>query len=568
MDQTEAAIILEEQKRLQHAANLNRHRPATKASCDELEKAEYNANTLTTVLHPQLPLPCIVPAEGLDPITIDQLTLETVHRGRVLYLWSFRRDSKHGAIIAAVRDNAGSVARLAMHVEHGFGVTLHQLTRWAVKEPFYTRSVDGRPMIQVVHPSDLVPSNRTLESTKEAGNEMIRRGRLDKAIRVYTRALERVADDALKRDILRNRSEANLRAGRYEAALCDAKAAVTDEEEGNVLDAKAYYRAASAAYRLERFTDADVFVKCALKAAPCDESIQQLAKLLAQRRIEEETGHYDLEKLTQAALSGTFSLGCASFTANVKVQTARHGRGLFVTKAMRPGDLIMCEKAFHHSTAESGTSRTIVDLDQETISTGVNVTRFFRVVQRLQHNPTLTQKFLELYDGGRTAQPTLDFVDGMVPIDVRCIQARLDLNGFSCPAVTSAAEGSADQETSAGIWLTASAINHDCIGNASRSFIGDLLVLRATKDIAQGGEILIQYKAPEDGIDEFHGTLQKTWNFTCDCRLCESELQVPIYRRNIRRNASRQVAKLMDAAPISESKPPSAQTMDLVEKLR
>lgn len=79
------------------------------------------------------------------------------------------------------------------------------------------------------------------------------------------------------------------------------------------------------------------------------------------------------------------------------------------------------------------------------------------------------------------------------------------------------------QEPPCGIWRIASFANHSCLLNANCSFIGDMLIMRATKDIAAGTEILIQYREP---ITDFTKASKRNpfedRGFACTCDLCQS----------------------------------------------
>jgi hypothetical protein len=72
-----------------------------------------------------------------------------------------------------------------------------------------------------------------------------------------------------------------------------------------------------------------------------------------------------------------------------------------------------------------------------------------------------------------------------------------------------------------GLWPTASYINHSCIGNVQRSYIGDLLLLRATRHIVAGEELLFNYASCCPGCDTSLAKLRK-WGFECHCALCQA----------------------------------------------
>lgn len=82
--------------------------------------------------------------------------------------------------------------------------------------------------------------------------------------------------------------------------------------------------------------------------------------------------------------------------------------------------------------------------------------------------------------------------------------------------------------TTCGIWLLASRINHSCIGNCRRAFIGDMQIIRAVRDLEADTELLFAYRPPEvlETYDDVQRSLS-TWGFTCGCELCVSRKETP-----------------------------------------
>jgi hypothetical protein len=67
----------------------------------------------------------------------------------------------------------------------------------------------------------------------------------------------------------------------------------------------------------------------------------------------------------------------------------------------------------------------------------------------------------------------------------------------------------------------ASYINHSCNINAQRSFIGDMIIVRASRDLAPDTEILTGYGMPSaDGYDGLQRKFQH-YGFECDCDMCQ-----------------------------------------------
>lgn len=75
--------------------------------------------------------------------------------------------------------------------------------------------------------------------------------------------------------------------------------------------------------------------------------------------------------------------------------------------------------------------------------------------------------------------------------------------------------------TTRGVWLLASRINHMCLGNCRRSFIGDMIIVRACRDLAAGIELRFAYQPafPRTTYEETQKAL-KEWGFVCDCPWC------------------------------------------------
>lgn len=70
----------------------------------------------------------------------------------------------------------------------------------------------------------------------------------------------------------------------------------------------------------------------------------------------------------------------------------------------------------------------------------------------------------------------------------------------------------------------ASYINHSCISTARRAFIGDMMIARATQDLAPDTEITWWYYIPKSSgkLGERQKELNH-WGFSCSCALCEDE---------------------------------------------
>ncbi|EHL00540.1 putative SET domain-containing protein 5 [Glarea lozoyensis 74030] len=73
---------------------------------------------------------------------------------------------------------------------------------------------------------------------------------------------------------------------------------------------------------------------------------------------------------------------------------------------------------------------------------------------------------------------------------------------------------------STGIWLKASKVNHSCMANCKRSFIGDLQIIRATQDILANTELFFWYREPTCDYADMKKEMQH-WGFECTCNICD-----------------------------------------------
>ena len=133
---------------------------------------------------------------------------------------------------------------------------------------------------------------------------------------------------------------------------------------------------------------------------------------------------YDFKSMGESLAKNHVRLDHADFIKNTKVKrTERKGRGLFATKYIKRGDLVLCEKAFHFPdlTRYEGLEHNIIynfNNKTRTKSSGQSAL-YLGLIHKLYNNPLLTHKFFDL-DGGdyiRTGKEG-ELLDGVPIIDV------------------------------------------------------------------------------------------------------------------------------------------------------
>lgn len=506
--------------------------------------------------------PSTVPQQDLKPMKLGELKMDTHHRGRKLTVKRVSLVVTHTARSWTVvqDEDTEDTERLEMclhKIKHGEEIleatTLYKQkfgedeqepgSLFIIKEPYFTLNEQGVATILIDHPSDLIVTDETeadrqkasdaaaaekLATTcKKDGNNALKKQNLAEAYRSYTEGLkvarQPVVSDAnpgLARDICRNRALVNLLLNQLEEAKSDARASIigSEEQADKELDAKAYSRGGTAAYNLGHFEQARALFEEQLKLTPGDKVATINLRRIVSRLEEQQTGEYNMKKIRAALAPSRPGADAATFNGSTVVKDSPgRGRGLFATRAVPKGSIIMAEKAFCVAWAheDQALSAMTYDLRDDRIRVSpAGLTR--AVAQRLLTNPSQMDRVLALYGDytgdGKAAQST---PDGPV-LDVFRVHDIVSRNGFGLGTPYGA------QSTSTGLWTRTAFTNHSCVANAEKEFVGDLLVIRASRDVAAGEEILHSYVEAAD-YEQRQAVLMSTWGFECGCELCEAE---------------------------------------------
>lgn len=100
---------------------------------------------------------------------------------------------------------------------------------------------------------------------------------------------------------------------------------------------------------------------------------------------------------------------------------------------------------------------------------------------------------------------------------VSSVNSHLEMCGRQSPKSIQQREQAYDW---CGIWTHGSYINHSCISNARRTFIGDMMIVRASRDMEAGTEITFWYDIPNGEDAMAMNEKLKQWKFVCGCALC------------------------------------------------
>ena len=159
----------------------------------------------------------------------------------------------------------------------------------------------------------------------------------------YTSALKNSSIDDDSRVIKRNRCLAYLKSGSYEAAIQDV-----DGLGPNVKKTEAeLYRMERALYELRRYQEChQIFELRSSQYLNCQPAMDEVAR--TKHRLQEQTtGEYDFRRMYKAAEKTPPNLDSATYVGPIEVkETEDRENGVFTTKDVMAGDLVLCEKAF------------------------------------------------------------------------------------------------------------------------------------------------------------------------------------------------------------------------------
>ncbi|TIA63867.1 hypothetical protein D6C77_01814 [Aureobasidium pullulans] len=545
-------------------------------TCDALlsvyaaKKNRANVGVRQVIIPAAYP-PCELPFTSLKKMRMQDLLLDIHHRNDVLVVRVFGQPLESSSVqtCAAVEDEHGEVEQISIY-HFGFArwadQTLHSGDVLAIKAPYLRSMVGGGAILSAYHPSDvfvlerdhqLYPAkwrksgshvNKSAAQWKTDGNEALKDKNFHKANYYYGRGLSASGlDDELKCDFLRNKSCVELYLGQFDAAKANALASLLNkpDEKSKQLDSKALFRAGRALYELSNYQEArDAFQK-ALLLSPSDKDTQSQLKRTVARIKEETEGVFNFASISKTVDSSkNIHVDQASYLSRTEVrQTEGRGRGLFTTQDIACGKIVLCEKAFTvgDTPKDINNQDCVVSPSSKGLLWGGRTEAWFNAVRSIFNSPSLAPRLLALCVTckcpgkvhSRMTETTVPIVDGVPVVDVFRVMEIIEANSFgiSGSANNSNSTGS-DLGMACAVFTRTSFINHSCLGNAERSFMGDIIILRANKDIPAGAEITVPYKNVNGDYHLLKSSLNM-WDFQCRCKLCLAEEQWGLSRAHI-----------------------------------
>lgn len=187
---------------------------------------------------------------------------------------------------------------------------------------------------------------------------------------------------------------------------------------------KGLFREATCLYRLRKFDECLSKFQKLRALYPSNKDVQfEVAKTIDRLR-ECNDGIYKWKNMQQQSKNGDQLVDCGTFSKNVEIRPSPgKGRGLFTTKSVVAGELLICEKAFSYSfiDTDGGTKEhqniLLLDVDALKALVGGQILNLTRIIQKLYHEPGTAASFLEMHHDNYAALPQGLRVDSKPVVD-------------------------------------------------------------------------------------------------------------------------------------------------------
>ena len=223
-----------------------------------------------------------------------------------------------------------------------------------------------------------------------------------------------------------NRALAYLKDEYFDAALADTSCLASSSDAPE----KALYRAGQALYQLGRFSECQNILTLLCKKYPNNADAAKELTRVRCRLGEQKNGTYDFKAIyEEASKLRPPHLDHATFIGPVTIKASKgRGRGLFTTKTVKAGDLVLCEKAFAHcyantkeeNSANSSKISLLLNMHTNRMSVGTQSDLITTIVQKLWRNPSFLPEFTALHHGSYKPVDVTE-VDGKPIIDTYVI---------------------------------------------------------------------------------------------------------------------------------------------------
>jgi len=122
-----------------------------------------------------------------------------------------------------------------------------------------------------------------------------------------------------------------------------------------------------------------------------------------------------------------------------------------------------------------------------------------------------------------------DCLGGPSAVDHHTVDKIVDRNSLEMTA-SDERKGSIKSDM-AGVFPVAALLNHSCVPNSTRYFLGDTVFVRAARQLEEGEEVVTSYILNHCDLESRQESLLADYGFRCTCLRCRLEAFVPVALR-------------------------------------
>jgi len=478
-------------------------------------------------------------------INVPELQLDKIMQNSILYATIAEECFVMVSVHTLIQDELGNYANISFYCfpeitnRKDANKVLKKGLKIGVINPFYKSGnagkekfirVDDLNTVTFINDKD-TKKHINADEYKMEGNEYFKHNEFSKAIDSYSQA---ILLDPKNSILLSNRSFTYHKLKKFELALEDAEKAILLNGENDKLK----FRKAAALCGLCKYYQAKEIIESIIKTND-SKDVRELLHEIEEKILQSEKGKYDFYDLYKNH-ANDFDLNVADYIGPIEIgKTLNMGRGIFATRDIQAGELLSLSKAFSVVLKDENTSdkskiieyvdsETNITYDPETASL-INAT-----IQKCSESLFAINLCHLLYDGSNEI-PSINikmlnpaYSRELIPnmklsIDSAKIRRIISCNSFGAESVS---PFNFKLKNGAGLWIVPSLYNHNCKPNAFRNCIGDIMIIRADRDIKKGEEIFVSYTPAEMTYKERCERL-KFWKIDhCECDSCKIESKI------------------------------------------